>query len=206
MAERTRHLRSGFESELGQRLRTLRRERRLSLNDVASATGISPSFISHIENGRSDITIGRLLRLAGFYDVDVSKLLPVEPEVEPHVIRAGHHTVLHSSAEGLDVFLLAPDLQHNMMPCLTVYQEGGKTNDFFSSKGENLLYVLEGEVTVDFEDGEQIILRTGDTAYYRTDRPHTFANAGAGRARLLSCAALDATTSAHGTGETRPGT
>jgi quercetin dioxygenase-like cupin family protein len=165
---------------------------------VAAATGISPSFISHIENGRSDITIGRLMRLARFYDVDVSELLPVEPELEPHVIRAGHHTVMHSSAEGLDVFLLAPDLQHHMMPCLTVYEEGGKTVDSFSEKGENLLYVLEGEVTVDFEDGDQIVLRTGDSAYFRTDRPHSFANTGAGRARLLSCAVFDSDASPQG--------
>jgi transcriptional regulator with XRE-family HTH domain len=194
MAERTRHLLDGFETELGQRLRALRREHRHSLTDVAVATGISPSFISHIENGKSDITIGRLLRLARFYGIDVSELLPKEPEVERHVIRAGHHTKLHSSAEALDVFLLAPDLQQHMMPCLTVYQEGGRTEDFFSSAGESFLYVLKGEVTVSFTDGDKLVLRRGDSAYFRTDRPHTFSNSGRGGAELLSCATADAQT------------
>ena len=119
---------------------------------------------------------------------------PAEPEVERHVIRAGHHTKLHSSAEALDVFLLAPDLQQHMMPCLTVYQEGGRTEDFFSSAGESLLYVLKGEVTVSFADGDKIVLRRGDSAYFRTDRPHAFSNSGRGGAELLSCAAADVQT------------
>jgi transcriptional regulator with XRE-family HTH domain len=196
MAERTRHLIDGFEPELGYRLRELRGSRRHSLAEVAIATGISASFISHVENGRSDITIGRLLRLADFYGVDVSELLPKEPEVEAHVIRAGHHTKIHSASEALEIFLLAPDLQHHMMPCLTVYQPGGKTEDLFSLQGENFLYVLKGEVSVTFADGENIHLRRGDSAYYRADRPHTYANTGAGPAELLSCAASDVTRTA----------
>lgn len=188
MAEHTRHLLEGFEPELGHRLRSLRRTRRHSLAEVALATGISPSFISHIENGKSDITIGRLLRLARFYEVDVSELLPKEADTEPYVIRAGHHTKLHSSTEALDVFLLSHDMQHSMTPCLTVYEEGGKTEDYFSGPGENFLYVLKGEVTVRFADGDTIVLRERDSAYYQTDRPHTYSNSGNGQAELLSCA------------------
>jgi transcriptional regulator with XRE-family HTH domain len=192
MADRTRHILSGFESELGYRLRGLRRARRLSLNEVANATGVSPSFISHIENGKSDITIGRLMRLAHFYEVELKELLPTESTQQPYVVRAGRHPAVHSPTEGLDVFLLGPDLGQHMIPCLTVYEEGGKTDDFFSGEGENFLFVLKGEVTVAFQDGSTIILRRGDSAYYRTERPHTFANTGKGPAKMLSCAALDA--------------
>src|SRR4051812_28348017 len=52
---------------LGAALRGLRRARRLSLQDVAEATAISASFLSLVETGKSDITIGRLVRLVEFY-------------------------------------------------------------------------------------------------------------------------------------------
>jgi transcriptional regulator with XRE-family HTH domain len=61
---------------LGRRLREVRRERKLSLAEVAEGTGISQSFISQVENGRSDITIGRLLRLVELYGLDVAAVLP----------------------------------------------------------------------------------------------------------------------------------
>jgi transcriptional regulator with XRE-family HTH domain len=51
---------------VGAQLRALRGARRLSLGDVAKGTGISASFLSLVENGRSDITIGRLTRLVDY--------------------------------------------------------------------------------------------------------------------------------------------
>ena len=69
------------QEELGGALRALRRERKLSLGDVSSATGISASFLSLVENGKSDITVGRLMRLAGFYDdrpAERTNSLPVD--------------------------------------------------------------------------------------------------------------------------------
>ena len=45
--------------ELGARLRQLRRSRGVSLADVAEGTGISSSFLSMVEKGKSDITISR---------------------------------------------------------------------------------------------------------------------------------------------------
>ena len=54
---------------LGAQLRALRGARRVSLGDVARETGISASFLSLVENGRSDITIGRLTRLVDYYGI-----------------------------------------------------------------------------------------------------------------------------------------
>ena len=55
--------RSATPQGLGRSLRALRKERGLSLQDVATATNVSASFLSLVENEKSDITIGRLVRL-----------------------------------------------------------------------------------------------------------------------------------------------
>ena len=58
--------------DLGRRLRELRTSRKLSLAEVAEATSMSPSFLSVVENGQSDITVSRLMRLVQWYGVSVS--------------------------------------------------------------------------------------------------------------------------------------
>ena len=47
--------------DLGARLRELRRSRGVSLAEVAEGTGISASFLSTVEKGKSDITVSRLM-------------------------------------------------------------------------------------------------------------------------------------------------
>jgi transcriptional regulator with XRE-family HTH domain len=188
MAQEPIRLNQGFERQLGRRLRELRRTGGYPLAEVAEATGISTSFISHIENGKSDITIGRLLRLADFYSIDISDLLPGRRGPEPEVIRKGEHSHMPSPDERLEIFLLGPDLRRRMVPMLTSYELGGKTADTFSMEGENFLYVLEGKVAVTWDDGHEIVLDAGDSAYFEADLPHRYANVGSGPARLLSCA------------------
>ena len=66
------------EGSLGTTLRTIRTARGFSLAQVAAATGISRSLLSLIETGRSDITVGRLTRLAALYEIRLADLVPRE--------------------------------------------------------------------------------------------------------------------------------
>ena len=63
-------------ASVGAHLHQARRARNLSLADVAEATSISASFLSLVENDKSDITIGRLVRLIEFYGISIADLLP----------------------------------------------------------------------------------------------------------------------------------
>ncbi len=61
---------------LGQHLRSLRNDMRLSIHEVARRTGLSPSFISKIEtNTFQSITVQALLALADTYRVPLQVIL-----------------------------------------------------------------------------------------------------------------------------------
>ena len=60
--------------DMGVRLRFLRKEREMSLSEVAEACGISVSRIEMIENGRS-FSLKHLLMLASVYGVRVKILI-----------------------------------------------------------------------------------------------------------------------------------
>ena len=93
--------------DLGRRLRQLRTTRGLSLAEVAEATGISPSFLSVVENGQSDITVSRLMRLVHWYGVSIADLLQ-EPDRSPvRVVRAGEQRSLELSDERIRILMIA---------------------------------------------------------------------------------------------------
>jgi transcriptional regulator with XRE-family HTH domain len=65
---------------VGARLRAVRRQKRLSLQAVAAASGqeFKASVLGAYERGERAISVPRLQRLARLYDVPVEQLLPGE--------------------------------------------------------------------------------------------------------------------------------
>jgi transcriptional regulator with XRE-family HTH domain len=171
---------------LGPKLRSLRRDRGLSLAQVAESTGISSSFLSLVETGKNDLTVARLIRLVAYYGVAVSDLLPEEEEDEPaEILRGEHQRHIPSRSENMDLYLLTSDGNRAMTPVLATYEVGGGMHEFISYDSEQWDYVLEGSIELIFEDAEPIVLHQGDSAYYSAKRPHKYKNAGDGLARAL---------------------
>lgn len=64
--------------EFAQRLKDLRLDARLSLDDLAAKTGISRSALCNYENGVNDITSDYLVILAKFFNVSTDYLVGLE--------------------------------------------------------------------------------------------------------------------------------
>jgi len=71
----------GFARQLGERLRQIRKQKRLALTDVESQTRqeFKASVMGAYERGERMISVQRLERLAKFYGVTVDQLLPRDP-------------------------------------------------------------------------------------------------------------------------------
>lgn len=171
--------------DLGRRLRQLRSTRSLSLAEVAEATRISPSFLSMVENGQSDITVSRLMRLVHWYGVSIADLLGEPNRSAVRVVRAPEQRSLELTNERIKIFMLTRDGQHAMMPVINVYGEGGGMAEPAQHEGEEFVHVQKGAVELTIEGEEPIVLRPGDSAYYRADVPHLFRNVGEGEARFI---------------------
>src|SRR5262249_20132340 len=73
--------------EVGERLRAIRLLRRLTLRDVAEAAGVSESFVSQLERGRSSASVATLQRLAAAVGIEISDLFAAERQAVPRVLR-----------------------------------------------------------------------------------------------------------------------
>jgi quercetin dioxygenase-like cupin family protein/DNA-binding XRE family transcriptional regulator len=162
--------------QLGRALAELRRRQGYSLHEVAGATGISRSFLSLVENGRSDITMGRLLRLVTFYGAQIADVLPLQQPQDPVVVRRGEEREVRSPAEGMRIGLLAPETEHKMTPSIAVVEPTGASAEYSSHPGEEFIHVLEGSLTLEFEGADPIRLDEGDSAYFDSERPHGYRN------------------------------
>ena len=78
-------MRSGYGRKVGDRLRLIRRQKRLSLQEVEaqSRQEFKASVLGAYERGERAISVPRLQRLARFYRVPVDQLLPYDEDDEP---------------------------------------------------------------------------------------------------------------------------
>src|SRR5215471_12795699 len=74
---------SGYAAKVGTRLRSIRRQKHLSLQDVevASEHEFKASVLGAYERGERAISVPRLQRLARFYRVPVEQMLPSDDEL-----------------------------------------------------------------------------------------------------------------------------
>lgn len=172
---------------LGANLRAIRLARRISLSDVAAGTDISSSFLSLVENGRSDITIGRLTRLIEFFGISITDLVPARPLRERDIVRKQERTKLHSPTEGIEIFLLTPDTKRAMMAMLLDLDPGAGRAEYGNHPGEEFVYVVRGTLELELEGEPTRRLAAGDSAYYPGNRPHRLRNASPSRPLQIIC-------------------
>jgi transcriptional regulator with XRE-family HTH domain len=169
---------------LGARLRDIRQERRMSLASVSKETGISPSFLSLLEKGETDVSLGRLLPLLRFYGLSVAEVLDAASDADV-VVRSGEAPYLFSVARGIDAYLAAPDRRGPFLPVILEYAPGSAVRDYSSHDGHEFLYVLDGGLRVEFQDGTSFALAPGDGMYFSSQRPHRTGVDGDDGARVL---------------------
>jgi transcriptional regulator with XRE-family HTH domain len=174
------------DSRLGARFRALRRERGLSLTEVAKGTEISSSFLSLFENEKSDITFSRLARLVRFFDISITDLIPDPEPSESIVVRRELRRRLDSPDEGAELFLLTHDTRHRMAPVVVVAEPGGTPVETASMDGSELfVLVVRGAVEVESDGEPTIRLRKGDAAYFADERTRAFRTVGRHRSELV---------------------
>ncbi|MBS1894964.1 MAG: cupin domain-containing protein [Actinobacteria bacterium] len=179
--------------DLGTRLRALRAERGLSLSQLESATKISSSFLSLVESGKSDITISRLVRLADFFEVELSDLVEgSRTERKPlEVIRDGEGSVLSSSTEGISTRFLGHQ-RWQLSPRVTDYEAGATLEIAGGEQAvreilhhrELFIYIISGTFEITVHDEEPVTLSRGDAVLIR-DGADRVVNTGRRPARLV---------------------
>ena len=171
--------------DLGERLKAIRLLRRRTLKDVADAAGVSESFVSQLERGRSSASVATLQRLAAALGIEVSDLFATDGLPRPRVLRREARQLLVWGRLGRKA-LLTPKPFHSLEVVAAEFDPGGSTGDepYTHGDSEELLVVVRGPVHLQLGT-DTYDLGTGDSVQYRSSTPHRVSNSGEERAEVL---------------------
>jgi transcriptional regulator with XRE-family HTH domain len=166
---------------VGQRIRDLRRSRKLSLEVVAARTDLSIGFLSQIERGLSSPSLRVLATIADVLGVGIAGLFGAKETAstgsDAIVTREQQRAELNLWRTGISKQLLSPSGSESRLNLFLVHMEpGGSTGDeSYTHDGEEAGLVLEGEMKLTV-DAESWTLKQGDSFRFASRRPHRFSN------------------------------
>lgn len=175
---------------LGGRLRAIRRARGLSQTELARLVGVTASNISQVESNLINPSLTALVKMAEVLGIDMCRLFqaggePKERQVYPRA--EARPLVLAAAGSGkLGAKLLAPAMGYAHSEVLQVELEPGQSLEghFASQKGEELGYVIQGEVVMHL-DGAEHRLAKGDVIRLSKHIPTKWQNPGSESVKLL---------------------
>ena len=174
----------GVDHAVGRRIRELRKQRGLSLEAVAASTGLSIGFLSQIERGLSSPTLRALTSLADVSGVGIADLLQDAPEAGgdmPTITRGDRRADVVMWKSGIRKAVLAGGAVTGAARfAFTVLEfEAGASSgsEFYSHRGEEAGYVVEGRLLLAFASGPSWTLEPGDSFHFGSERLHRFENA-----------------------------
>lgn len=177
--------------DVGRKIKLLRAEQKLTLEQLAQMSGVSKSMLSQIERGRTNPTLAILWTLTQSLEIDISDLLNADQNDGPDSAKIthikAHQTPKIQSADGKCTLKILGPI--DLVTKTEWYDMTMTTGGLLESEGhaegtKEHLTLLEGTLSV--RNGtEEIILSTGDTARYDADIPHYIENKGKNTARAL---------------------
>jgi len=167
---------------VGDTLAALRQTQSLSLDELSRKAGVSKSMLSQIERAQANPTVAVVWRLANALGVSMGELLGnARPSAEPVIeLIPLHATPSLRSPDGLcELRILGPiELAGQFEWYALSLQAGGALESQAHEHGaREHLTVLSGALEVSSGSAQQR-LKSGETARYAADRPHTIRNLG----------------------------
>ena len=183
---------------IGDRLREVRRSRGLSLRALAETLGVSPSFISQVENGRTRPSVSTLYAIVNELGISLDELLFTDarslavngqPTISPGlpgfplpvdpVQRSERRTSIRL-ASGVVWERLTTESIPNVDFFHVTYEVGGAScpeDEFQRHAGQEWGYVMNGSLGVRIAF-EEYLLQVGDAITFDASAPHRLFNAG----------------------------
>jgi transcriptional regulator with XRE-family HTH domain len=164
-------------------LKRMRQANDLSIREVAEGSGLSASFVSALERGESDVSIGRLARIAEFFHQDLGALLGYSTRVSRPNFAAKSDRKLRNRGRGVRYELIrVPGL--NVELAVMSFEPRSGFRDEMIHEGVDVLYVTSGEMVLRVNEVDYP-MQAGDCASYLGSYSHTMRNDSAKPASAL---------------------
>ena len=165
-----------MENLIGVKIKNLRKERKLTLSQIADRTNLSISFLSQVERSKSSITLESLKKISEALGVNPSYFFSESNRKATTTIMRN----IISDNNNLQNNFFYKDLIGNIEnpqfhPILVLLNPGANKEESYSHTGQEFLYVLEGKLTI-LIDKEEHVLNPFDCIFLDSSTPHNWIN------------------------------
>jgi transcriptional regulator with XRE-family HTH domain len=185
------------EFRIGEKIRGLRQQKRLTLQELSELTTLSKPLLSQIENQQVIPPLATLLKIAKGLKVDIHFFFEDAGNRQKYVLTRREDVredekvprpAANEVARPYTYHSLAQGLRHKHMEPFLVEFENKEWDDslFFKHEGdEEFIYIIFGDL--DFHYNNDVLrMRTGDSIYYDSSQPHGWVAVGDGTARAVA--------------------
>ena len=161
---------------IGKKLKAVRTDRKMTLQELAKLAGVTRSMLSQIENNKSLPSLNTLQLVSRALNVPMGSFFEIVERPGTPVLKKKDRKRLQTR-NGVTFYSLTPNMRsHRIEVLYNVYEPGGTTGPLFSHRGEECGIILKGQFEVEY-DGRSHLLEEGDTVYLDSSRPHRIRNA-----------------------------
>jgi transcriptional regulator with XRE-family HTH domain len=187
---------------LGMRIRTARVKQKMRLADVAQRAGYSTSFLSQVERGIANPSVGALKHIADalavpvmdiFFSDDATDAGSQTPApapgrdaqaISPTLITRERRKAITYPQSSIRYELVVPHLQGALEVLWIEAPPGASTGQAYSHDAEECVLVIEGSMEITIA-GARYDLSEGDSMVFSGDAPHSWRNSGSGPVAIV---------------------
>lgn len=159
------------------KLKKYREDEGYTLEEVSSAVGISPSYLSRIENGKTGVSFEIMDKLAAFYGESTLRFFDINNNDNSEVLRKGKGKILLTGLQGVKIESLINSDNSSFESVKFIVEP--KCGDFKShnhNSGEEFIYVLKGKLIVTLDNTTEFKIAEGDSIHFKSNRMHKWNN------------------------------
>ncbi len=161
-----------MDQEIGRKVKQIRQSNSLTLQELASLTNLSVSYLSLVERGMTSLTIINLQKICSALNITMSNLLS-DSEGEKFVVRENERNMLYESTDSGVVYEAMTEGERNLScVCMIISDKDVHLSE--AHVADEVGTVISGSMMVTLEDNEAFEIVEGDTIYIPAFTQHSF--------------------------------
>ncbi len=168
-------------SQVGARLRSIRKAQKLTLKQLSERSGVALSTLSKMELAQVSVSYEKLAAAARALGVDIAQLFApsamASRAVQPTVVSTTIADAPGYSTGNYDYHPMAGDFPGRSMTPMYARifaREVQQFEDYIRHPGQEFALVLSGRVRIQFETGEAVSIGPQETAYFNSSIGHIY--------------------------------
>lgn len=169
--------------KVGALIRSRRRRLHMTLQTLGEAAGLSVGFLSQVERDQATPSLGALAGIARGLGVDIDYFIATQ-SIENGVTRDVERPRFSLPGSSVVYERLHAEFAGRGLSAFIMTVPPGHRSEMVRHEGDELLYVLEGELIQTIED-EAVTLSAGDSLHFHGSNSHSWENRTGKAVKLL---------------------